>query len=208
MHHGWIPQAAVLVLLLSTAGVTAERLQGETISAQSTGQAPLPVQSDPGEGALEEARRLFYASVEDKKQVGPAIAAFEEIVRLYPEWTGRARTYIGALVALRGKHSILPHDKWRWANRGLDIMDEGVALDPEDVESLFIHSSTCYFLPFFFNRGDDAQAKFRELIRLLPEKYHEFPRSMIANVVQFIQERAQLTEEEKAALQRLKELSS
>lgn len=158
-----------------------------------------------GKAALERARLLFYASVEEKKQIRPAIAAFEELAVAQPEWAGRARTYIGALVALQGKHAFLPHDKWRLANRGLEIMDEGVAMAPEDVESLFIHSSTCYFLPFFFKRGEDAQAKFGELVRLLPQNHREFDDAMLANVVQFIAERAHLDESQKADLERLRE---
>ena len=162
-------------------------------------------QGEPEEAALEEARRLFYASVENRKQIEPAVAAFKEIIRIRPDWEGRALTYIGALTALKGKHSFLPHDKWRWANRGLKIMDRGVALSPDDVEALFIHSSTCYFLPFFFKRSQDAQNKFRALVRLLPERHAEYDQQMVKNVVLFIAERADLDEGERTALERLRD---
>lgn len=155
--------------------------------------------------ALEQARLLFYSSVEDKRQIEPAIAAFEELIRMQPEWEGRARTYLGALAALKGKHSRSPYDKWRWANRGLKMMDAGVRMDPEDIEALFIHSSTCYFLPFFFHRGEDAQAKFRTLIRLLPEKHAQIDHPLLANVINFIAERAHLEAGERLALERLRQ---
>jgi len=192
MRFGAAAASALIILLAIFRPVRAQEAAAPT---GGTGE---------GREALEQARLLFYASVEQKKQIGPAIAAFEELAGNYPAWAGRAKTYIGALVALQGKHAFLPHDKWRLANRGLAIMDEGVAMAPEDVESLFIHSSTCYFLPFFFKRGEDAQAKFRELVRLLPEKHREFDEPMFANVVQFIAERARLDENEKAALERLR----
>ncbi len=153
--------------------------------------------------ALEQARLLFYASVEDKHQIEPAIAAFEALIRMQPGREGRARTYLGALAALKGKHSRSPYDKWRWANRGLRMMDAGVAMDPEDIEALFIHSSTCYFLPFFFHRGDDAQAKFRTLVRLLPDKYAQVDRPLLANVIRFIVERARLEPAEQSAIEQL-----
>jgi len=181
--------AAVWALLLSAACARAE---------------------DPGgmageRRALEQARLLFYSSVEDKRQIEPAIAAFEALIRMQPEWEGRARTYLGALAALKGKHSHMPYDKWRWANRGLKMMDAGVEMNPEDVEALFIHSSTCYFLPFFFHRGEDAQAKFHTLVRLLPEKHAEIDRPLLANVVNFIVERAHLDASERTALERLRQ---
>ena len=153
---------------------------------------------------LEQARLLFYASIQDKKKIEPAIAAFEKIIRTHPEWEGRAQTYVGALMALKGKHSFFPHDKWRWANHGLKIMDEGIAKNPNDVEALFIHSSTCYFLPFFFKRGEDAQNKFRQILQLLPEKQFDLDRQLLKNVLQFIVERAHLSPDERAALESIK----
>jgi len=158
----------------------------------------------PAIGQLEQARQLFYASVADKKQIEPALSAFNELIRIRPEWEGRATVYIGALIALKGKHSTWPHNKWRWANRGLKIMDEGIARNPQDAEALFIHSSTCYFLPFFFNRGEDAQTKFRTLIRLLPDQQHEFDRRMLKNVLQFLSDHAHLNPDEQKVLHTLK----
>jgi len=156
------------------------------------------------QAALKQARMLFYSSVEDKSRITPAIAAFQELIRIRPEWEARAMTYIGALTALQGKHSLLPHDKWHKANQGLKIMDQAVAQNPQDVEALFIHSSTCVFLPFFFKRGHDAQSKFRRLVQLLPEKHQEFDPEMLKNVIQFISKRAKLSQEEIATLNRLK----
>lgn len=158
----------------------------------------------PPRAELRQARQLFYESVENRKKIEPAIAAFTAIGRDYPDWQGRVQTYVGALTALKGKHALLPHDKWRLANAGLKIMDAGVAADSTDVESLFIHSSTCFFLPFFFHRGGDAQSKFKKLVALLPDNHGEFERPMLINVLNFLQEHAQLDEEERGMLARLR----
>ncbi len=154
--------------------------------------------------ALDAARKLFYASVTDKHQLQPALQAFIALQREHPHWEGRAMTYTGALVALKGKHSFWPHDKLHWAKRGLQIMDEGIAREPHDIEALFIHSSTCYFLPFFFNRQEDAQEKFRTIIRLLPHHFQAYDRELIRNVVLFIEGKAHLDGDAHLRLEQIK----
>jgi hypothetical protein len=170
------------------------------VSVNAQAQSSLP----PDSTRLEAARKLFYASVTDKKQLQPATDAFNELMRLDPSLEGRALTYIGALVALKGKHAFWPHDKLHWAKRGLLLMDQGVAKGPEDVEALFIHSSTCYFLPFFFNRGGDAQDKFKLILRLLPDQWETYDLELVGNVVRFISEKAHLDEKAKKDLEQLK----
>lgn len=190
--------AWIMALLLVSPADSTAGLPPATVDIRSAAELT------KAQAALKQARLLFYAGVEDKTKIEPAIAAFEELRRMRPEWEARALTYIGALTALQGKHSLLPHDKWLKANQGLKIMDQAVAQNPYDVEALFIHSSTCVFLPFFFKRGKDAQIKFRQLVRLLPEKHNEFDREMLQNVIRFISERAKLSQEETATLNRLK----
>ena len=54
---------------------------------------------------LEVARKQFYAAIEDEKQIAPTIALFKRVGQLEPKHTGRVQVYIGALIALRGKHA-------------------------------------------------------------------------------------------------------
>ena len=116
-------------------------------------------------------------------------------------YTGRAQVYIGALVALKGKHAFLPHTKFKWAKRGLAIMDDGLRKSPDDIEALFIHGTTCYHLPFFFQRGDDAQRDFKEIVKRMPLQIHTYDPKLIKNVVLFLLENAKLTDDEKIYLQ-------
>ena len=118
---------------------------------------------ESAEETLEVARKQFYAAVEDKKQIEPTIKLFERIGRIAPKYAGRVQVYIGALVSLRAKHAFFPYTKLKWAKRGLAIMDRGLKKAPNDIEALFIHGTTCYYLPFFFKRGDEAQRDFRKL---------------------------------------------
>ena len=160
---------------------------------------------EPVPEKLAKARAQFYAAISDKKQITPAIKLFEKIEQLAPKYAARTQVYIGALVALRGKHAFLPHTKLKWAKRGLAIMDSGLEKNPDDIEALFIHGTTCYNLPFFFRRGDDAQRDFRKIIKLLPAQNHTYDPKLIKYIVAFLLENAKLTTDEKIYLRTLKD---
>lgn len=154
---------------------------------------------------LEVARKQFYTAIEDEKQIEPTIALFKRIEQVEPKHTGRTQVYIGSLIALRGKHAFFPHTKLKWAMRGLAIMDSGLQESPNDIEALFIHGTTCYHLPFFFRRSDDAQRDFRRIITLMPQQMHTYDPKLITNVVVFLLENVKMTDDEKSYLQTLKD---
>lgn len=148
--------------------------------------------SDNSSTLWEQGRKLFYAAVEDKEQIRPALDIFHKIMHDNPQLEGRALTYIGALEALKGKHAFLPHNKYHHTIQGLFIMDQGLAKNPQDIESLFIHASTCYFLPFFFNRHEDAKRHFKAILELLPETYESYDAEMVHNVINFITQKVEI----------------
>ena len=160
------------------------------------------------EDLLKRAREKFHAAVEDKKQIGPAIKLFEQIAREEPKYTGRAEVYMGALVALKGKHAFFPHTKLKWTKRGLAIIDSGLKKVPADIEALFIHGAVCYHLPFFFQRGDDAQRNFKEIIKQMPSQMHTYDPELVVNIIVFLLEKAKLTDNEKIYLRTLKDKSA
>ncbi len=157
------------------------------------------------EEMLEVARKQFYAAIKDEKRIEPTIALLKRIRQMEPKYTGRTQVYIGSLIALRGKHAFLPHTKLKWAQRGLAIMDSGLEKSSNDIEALFIHGTTCYYLPFFFRRGDDAQRDFREIIKLMPQQMDTYNPKLMTQVVAFLLENAKLTDDEKVYLQTLKD---
>ena len=157
------------------------------------------------EEMLEVARQQFYAAIENEKQIEPTIELFERIGQVEPEYAGRTQVYIGALVALKGKHAFFPHTKLKWTKRGLAIMDDGLKKAPADIETLFIHGTTCYYLPFFFKRGDDAQRDFRKIIKLMPQQVDTYHSELVENIITFLLEKAKLTDDEKVYLQKLKD---
>ena len=157
------------------------------------------------EEMLEVARKQFYAAIKDEKRIEPTIALLKRIRQMEPKYTGRTQVYIGSLIALRGKHAFLPHTKLKWAQRGLAVMDSGLQKSSNDIEALFIHGTTCYYLPFFFRRGDDAQRDFRKIIKLMPQQIDTYNPKLMTQVVAFLLENAKLTDDEKVYLQTLKD---
>ena len=119
---------------------------------------------------------------------------------------GAAEVYTGALVALKGKHAFFPHTKFKWAKRGLAIMDNGLKKVPDDIEALFIHGMSCYYLPFFFQRRDDAQQDFKEIIKQMPSQADTYPPKLVVHIITFLAwKTAELTPDEKVYLQTLKD---
>lgn len=156
------------------------------------------------EDMLKVGRKQFYAAIEDEKRIELTIALFKRIGQMEPKYAGRTQVYIGALVALKGKHAFFPHTKLKWANLGLAIMDSGLKKEPDDVEALFIHGTTCYHLPFFFKRRDDAQRDFKKIIKGIPQQMPTYDPKLVGNIVAFLLENAKLTRDEKIYLQTLK----
>jgi hypothetical protein len=150
---------------------------------------------------LRTARNLFYASVEDESSLNKALTAFRRLAKFGGKWKAKATTYIGALYALQGKHAFWPHKKLEYVNKGLDVMDRGLKMNPLDIESLFVHASTCYYLPFFFDRADEAENNFQRIVDLLPSKSAEYDSTLVVNAAAFILENITLDSAERRMLE-------
>jgi hypothetical protein len=155
---------------------------------------------------LEKARLLFYASVDNGKLIDSALVSFNRLAQQQPSWQFRAQTYVGALTALKGKHALLPTEKLKWTKKGLKLMDQGLAENPDDIESLFIHGMTCYFLPFFFKRHAEAEKNLKKILFLLPERHSEYDLVLLQNAFRFIAEQVPLDNTEKKQAELVKTL--
>lgn len=142
---------------------------------------------EPGE-LLDRGRQAFYSAVEQESQIDSALNAFQELRRQAPVYKGVATTYIGAIYTLKGKHAFLPQKKYRYVLEGLEIMEQGLRQNPENLEAQFIFGMTCYHLPFFFRRRDDALQTFHHIVDLLEKEYQAIEPALVLNVVRFIEE--------------------
>jgi hypothetical protein len=153
---------------------------------------------------LQKARIYFYQSVQQVDSISAAIALFEQLSTEDQQYKGVGLTYKGALYALKGKHALSPYHKFSWVIKGLHLMDEGIALSPNNIEALFIRGSTCFYLPFFFKKADVAKNDLKKILALLPTEMHYYNPPIIINAINFIQEHIELTKEEQSLIHSLK----
>lgn len=156
--------------------------------------------SDP----FEPARQLFAEAADDPTRIETAIAAFEKLEREQPHLAGRARAYRGALTAMKAQHTRWPHKKWKLLRKGLALMDEGIALNPHDVETLFVHGVACHAMPRLFRRRDDARRDFVRILRLLPDELHHLDPEFVREILQFFTSEMKPTPDEQRRIEEIR----
>jgi len=150
------------------------------------------------ESKLDKARLLYYTAIDEEDNIDKAIKLFEEIIKEKPDMKGVAKTYIGSLTAMKAAHTYWPNKKLDYANDGMDLMEQGIKMGPDNIESLFIQGTTLFNLPFFFGKSDEAEANFKKIIALLNDNsINNYDIEMLRNAVDFILENAELNNSEK-----------
>jgi hypothetical protein len=134
-------------------------------------------------GKLNLGRVYFYLAVEDKDILEKGEKYFKLMGN---ERKAESTAYLAALEAIRAKNALWPMDKWTIANSALSKMDQVVEANPDNIEVRFIRASTCYYLPFFFNRKDQVKSDFVILAQLIPVGYSNYPAHLIRNISSFI----------------------
>lgn len=150
-------------------------------------------------GKLSLGRVYFYLAVEDKEILKKGETFFQEFLG---EKKAESSAYLAALEAIHAKNALWPMDKWTIANSALAKMDLVVNAYPENIEVRFVRASTCYYLPFFFNRKDQVKSDFSTLTKLLPLAYLQYPENLIRNICDFMLKSDYLTEPEEKELKR------
>lgn len=150
------------------------------------------------------ARKLFYESVNDENKLNLAIEEFKSIMKNYPDLKGLAITYIGSLEMIKGKHAFWPHTKLKHVDNGIEIMNKGLNYDPDNIESLFVYGSTCYYLPFFLGKGSLAKSKLKRIVELIDESdIAKYDNNILLNVIEFLVKEVDLKGDEKTKLNKL-----
>jgi hypothetical protein len=147
---------------------------------------------------MDSARLLFYGAVKDEKKLEKAIEEFEAIKLKNPKMSGVSTTYIGSLIMLKGKHAFWPQKKIAYVNEGLEVMDKGIEADPNNLESLFIYGSTCYYLPFFLGKSKLAKQKLKYMVEILnDENITNYDKVIMTNALKFVNEKIDLSDDDK-----------
>lgn len=150
-------------------------------------------------GKLSLGRVYFYLAVENKEILKKGESFFQELLK---EKKAESSAYLAALEAIRAKNALWPMDKWTIANSALTKMDLVVDAYPENIEVRFIRASTCFYLPFFFNRKDQVKSDFSKLVKLLPSSHNLYPENLIRNICDFMLNSDYLSESEETNLKK------
>jgi hypothetical protein len=109
---------------------------------------------------LTEARRLYFANLQGDHAAGDkARASFAALEHDHPDQPV-VKAYSGSLELLEAARTWAIWDKRRLANEGLEKMDQAVNRAPGNLEARFIRAASCWHLPFFYKRKEQAANDF------------------------------------------------
>lgn len=152
---------------------------------------------------LEAARKDYYKSTKEEKYIEKSIKKFEKL-KTNQNYKGVADTYIGSLIMLKGKYAFWPNQKLKYVEDGIKKMDEGLNADPDNIESLFIYGSTCYYLPFFLGKKQLAIDKLKKLVRVINiDSINNYDNKILKNALKFILEKIEISNSEKNKLNKI-----
>ena len=161
---------------------------------------------------LQKARELYYKATLKEDFLEDAITAFENVSKTDSKLKPITDTYIGSLTALKGKYTYWPQKKFSYANEGIDMMETVVnntnAKNQDNIEVMFIYGSTCNYLPFFFNKGDEAKSALKQVIKLLEKDYQKIDKELVGYITKFLNEKIEMTEQEKKIVENAAKVSS
>lgn len=151
---------------------------------------------------LRELREAWFAAVEEKAWIDVGLARLADLearADVSPALTG---AYRGAFDLLRSKHTLAPLRRLRHARAGLATLDAAVAAAPDQAEVRYVRLMSCYYLPFFFGRGDSVAEDFRSLGTLLPGVQGAYPTAWWEAAVRFVLQHGDLDAGQAEALER------
>ena len=133
------------------------------------------IHSDPTDIALrlERVRTMYVLSVSDEPLIEEALLDLGTIATAEHSrergYAAVADAYAAAFEVVRGKHAFWPRGKWNHVQDGLRVLDQLVRDHPAEPEIRYLRLVSCYYLPFFFSRGESVDADLEALLALLPE---------------------------------------
>lgn len=145
---------------------------------------------------LENARELYYKATENEDYLESAISKFSDIGKNSYEYKAMSMVYIGSLKALKAKYAFWPTDKLKFANEGIEILDKWISKNQNNIEALFIYGTTYYYMPFFFDKSDDAEKALKRILEL-ESYFSKIDQKLLKNALKFINENIELNYKEK-----------
>ncbi len=155
---------------------------------------------------IKDARKLYMKATKDEDLLDSAITYFKVLGKSDTNLASVSVTYIGSLTMCRAVFTGWPHKKIEWVNTALPIIDKGISLDSTNIESLFIYGSSCYFLPFLWDRSDGAKDRLMLVVEMIGKgeaDKHGF--DWVYQAIKFISVKIDLEDEERKIVDALVE---
>jgi len=150
---------------------------------------------------LQTARQTYYKATENEDFLESAINDFQNISKKYSDKKPLSMIYIGSLKALKAKYAFWPNDKLKFANEGIDILDNWIDKNQNDIEALFIYGTTYYYMPFFFNKSAEAEKALKRILEL-ESYYSQVDQKLLKNALKFISDNLDLNSKEKQKIKK------
>lgn len=145
-----------------------------------------PEHSAHTEAYFEKGKILFPDALDSEAALDISLQFFKKYIDAGGANKPLATVYIGALYVIKGKHSSWPFTKLKWANKGLDVMDEGVYMLPDNIEALFVRGTIRYNLPSFLGYKDKAIEDFNNIIKLLPFTWKNYEQATLNRIIDYL----------------------
>lgn len=128
-----------------------------------------------------------------RKQLITAIGSSQTTDSLYtvldrlPAKTALTTAYMGALDALKAKHSWNPYNKIKYLNTSEKLMQKAVSADPHNIEILFMRFSIQHNVPGFLGFNKDLVNDREAMITQLNHKnYGTADRELTISIIKFL----------------------
>ncbi|MFP4527644.1 MAG: hypothetical protein ACLFQX_03770 [Candidatus Kapaibacterium sp.] len=155
-----------------------------------------PYAASADDAKTEQLRKLYYEATENEDKIDPAINMMEQFSRNNPGAKGLMDVYIGSLTAVKARFAFWPPTKLELAEDGIDKMEAGLKMEPDNIEALFIYGTTCYYLPFFFGKSDEAESALIRIVKLIDEQSAKLYNSeLLYNALEFIIKNIEMKEQ-------------
>lgn len=139
--------------------------------------------ADAGQPDLKTLRKKLILAINN----GNTTDSLYNALNSQPIKTPLTIAYLGALDALKAKHTWNPYSKIKYLNVSEKLMDKAVSQDPNNIEILFMRFSIQHNVPGFLGYGKNLVGDKQQLITQLNNKnYGTADRELTMSIIKFL----------------------
>lgn len=139
--------------------------------------------ADNGQPDLKALRKKLVLAINN----GHITDSLYTVLERLPKQTALTTAYMGALDALKAKHSWNPYSKIKYLNTSEKMMQQAVAGDPHNIEILFMRFSIQHNVPGFLGYGKNLVNDREEMIAQLNHKnYGTADKELTISIIRFL----------------------